>query len=203
MRKTIRETWSNELKNYQIKVVFVVAREELSNRFNNFTNDLINAYNENEIYKDILMANFIDRWNHLIFKYWAIMDYHGYFCSHIEYLAWLDSDILILTNNFLRFMKSIDEIHRNDLQCYVHYNAIPDRNGTSPYYVSYKQWPKPFLPIYCSGIFIMTSNESAEKISRTMPEFGIDYAASFRIFDVITGLIAEVPHLFFSNLGQI
>lgn len=47
------------------------------------------------------------------------MDYHGYFCSHIEYLAWLDSDILILTNNFLRFMKSIDEIHRNDLQCYV------------------------------------------------------------------------------------
>ena len=74
------------------------------------------------------------------------------------------------------------------------------------YYVSVKQWPDEYLPQYCSGVLILINVEVllfclnyclmlyvqlARRMSLSIVDLGINFVLSFRVFDVITGLIAK------------
>ncbi|MCP9258497.1 Hexosyltransferase [Dirofilaria immitis] len=176
IRNLIRNTWAIEAKLNGIEIIFSIGIETETELHQINTTDAI--IQENMQFHDILLANFVDRWENLLLKWWSNNYYHSSRCSQIPLMASMDSDAILSKQPIIR-------------------------DSSNRYYVNERQWPGKVFPDYCSGTIIIENVQACEKISYAIPQLGINYITGFRIFDVLTGPIAQTAGLQLRNLPGI
>uniref|UniRef100_A0A8L7SPL7 Hexosyltransferase n=2 Tax=Brugia malayi TaxID=6279 RepID=A0A8L7SPL7_BRUMA len=201
IRNLIRNTWAIEAKNNEIEIVFSIGIG--NGRELNQMNNTDAIFEENMQFHDILLANFVDRWENLLLKWWSNNYYHSSQCSHISLMASIDSDAILFGKNFKKLLDTKSNTFDGYLGCTILSKQPIIRDNFNRYYVNKWQWPGDILPVYCSGTMIIGNVQACKKISNVIPELGIHYITGFRIFDVLTGPIAQAAGLQLRNIPGI
>uniref|UniRef100_A0A8R1Y4W6 Hexosyltransferase n=1 Tax=Onchocerca volvulus TaxID=6282 RepID=A0A8R1Y4W6_ONCVO len=185
IRNLIRNTWAIEAKFNNIEVIFSIGiKTEAELNQTNITDDIIE---ENQRFNDILMANFVDRWENLLLKWWSNNYYHSSRCSQIPLMASMDSDAVLFGKNLKKLLDNTSNTFDGYLGCTILLKQPIVRDHLDRYYVNEWQWP----------------GKACEKMSQMIPQLGIHYITGFRIFDVLTGPIAQAAGLQLRNLPGI
>uniref|UniRef100_A0A914WWF0 Hexosyltransferase n=1 Tax=Plectus sambesii TaxID=2011161 RepID=A0A914WWF0_9BILA len=188
-RSVVRATWAKSTS-LSFSVVFLLGIPKRGDPASTGTLQALAA--ESLEYGDLLVANFEDRFNHLIYKWWAQVYYHGQHCAHVPFFAWTDSDTAVLTENLIALLRKHRDTYTNAMGCLV-MSGVPIRDpANTKYYLSFDLWPHATLPRYCSGVFQLISTQAARRLAGAVPKMGLDYILAFGIFDVATGLVAAL-----------
>ncbi|KAM3724656.1 Beta-1,3-galactosyltransferase [Dirofilaria immitis] len=201
IRNLIRNTWAIEAKLNGIEIIFSIGIETETELHQINTTDAI--IQENMQFHDILLANFVDRWENLLLKWWSNNYYHSSRCSQIPLMASMDSDAVLFGKNLKKLLDNTSDIFDGYLGCTILSKQPIIRDSSNRYYVNERQWPGKVFPDYCSGTIIIENVQACEKISYAIPQLGINYITGFRIFDVLTGPIAQTAGLQLRNLPGI
>uniref|UniRef100_A0A0R3RG98 Hexosyltransferase n=1 Tax=Elaeophora elaphi TaxID=1147741 RepID=A0A0R3RG98_9BILA len=190
-----------EAKLNEIEVVFSIGiRTEAELDQLNDTDVIIE---ESMQFHDILLANFVDKWENLLLKWWSNNYYHSSRCSQIPLMASMDSDAVLIGENLKKLLDNASNTFDGYLGCTILSQQPAVRDSSDRYYVSKLQWPNKLLPNYCSGMMIIENVQACKKISNVIPQLGIHYITGFRIFDVLTGSIARAAGLQLRDLPGI
>ncbi|CAC5385670.1 B3GALT1 [Mytilus coruscus] len=138
-RIAIRSTWGN-ISDPSVKVVFLLG-------FSPFLEQFISM--EKSMYDDIIQEDFLDNYNNNTLK--TIMGYNWSVnnCKNTTYFFFVDDDYLVnvrfLLNNFRKRLPS------SIFTGCVWYNAKPNRNVHSKWYVSKEEYPDKHWPPMLQG----------------------------------------------------
>ncbi|VDK70625.1 unnamed protein product [Litomosoides sigmodontis] len=201
IRNLIRNTWATEAKHNDIEVIFSIGIRTEAELYHTSGTDAI--FEESLQFQDILMANFVDKWDNLLLKWWSNNYYHSSRCSQIPLMASMDSDAVLFGENLKKFLDNPSNTFDGYLGCTILSKQPIIRDNSDRYYVSELQWPGEVLPDYCSGTMIIENVQACKKISYVMPQLGIHYITGFRIFDVLTGPVAQAAGLKLRNIPGI
>ena len=201
-RHVIRNTWgSNEmLTQYLVMIRFLIGDQKEERPYMNV---LINK--ENEIFQDIIQADFIDTYDNLTLKSIALVHWVKTYCGSAEYILKIDDDVYVNTKILVSFLqtKNATEKHmigllRKDIKVIRHQ---PKKH--MKWVMSYEEYPNDTYPLYLLGAAYVISGSAVSAL----------YDATFRVplfrlEDVyITGLCAKeagisllnCSHLFFES----
>ncbi|XP_046369547.1 beta-1,3-galactosyltransferase 1-like isoform X1 [Haliotis rufescens] len=109
---------------------------------------------ESQKYQDMVQGNFIDSYHNLTHKH--IMGYHWVLthCKNVKYVIKMDDDVVLHTNNVLRYLLS-NPVSEGNIMCFV----VPgSRKSTAgKWAVSEVEYPFVRYPPYCAGFAYMTT----------------------------------------------
>ncbi|VDM99624.1 unnamed protein product, partial [Onchocerca ochengi] len=115
----------------------------------------------------------------------------------------MDSDAVLFGKNLKKLLDNTSNTFDGYLGCTILLKQPIVRDHLDRYYVNEWQWPGKVFPEYCSGMMIIENVQACEKMSQMIPQLGIHYITGFRIFDVLTGPIAQAAGLQLRNLPGI
>ena len=170
-RKAIRQTWgdthklhlhleetgySNKglqltgTKNSQpltIKRLFLLAKQDLSDRRNEMHQDLLEK--EAEEYEDILQGDFQDSFRNLTLKDIMFLGWQQIYCPKVQFIFKGDDDVFVNIFNVMRYVESQNiTVQRSMFTGSVLYPSPRITNPKSKYYVSSNLWPEKYYPPY-------------------------------------------------------
>ncbi|VBB27436.1 unnamed protein product [Acanthocheilonema viteae] len=201
IRNLIRNTWAIEAKHNDIEVIFSIGIRTEAELYQTDNTDAI--FQENMQFHDILLANFVDKWENLLLKWWSNNYYHSSRCSQIPLMASMDSDAVLFGENLKKLLDNANDTFDGYLGCTILSKQPIIRDSFDRYYVNELQWPGKVFPDYCSGTMIIEDVQTCKKISYVIPQLGIHYITGFRIFDVLTGPVAQAAGLKLRNIPGI
>ena len=179
-RMLIRSTWgdSNNYKwmNRSIKTIFVLGLP------GNHTIDnsvLLPILQENIKYKDILLANFNDRYNNLTEKALNGMKYVIEQCPLAKFVLKVDDDVFVNMFKLIEYITSNEEMFSKSrhLMCHVWKDAKVVRKEGTKWYMPYSVYTAETFPDYCSGSAVIATTEVLRQLyeeSRFVPHINID-----------------------------
>ncbi|VDN07789.1 unnamed protein product [Thelazia callipaeda] len=166
VRNLIRHNWALKAKADSIEVIFSMG--QIKNE-SELIQESYTIAQESIKFGDILMANFYDSWENLVQKWWSNNYYHSSQCSHIPFMASLDSDTLIFSEYLNKFLHTKNDILDGYVGCTVIVKQPAIRDYESKYFVSKLQWPEEELPSYCSGAMIIENFQAAGMKMQNVP----------------------------------
>lgn len=169
-RDAIRSTWGSLCisPDSNIRLAFVIG-----NNLDHDENALL--LEESSEFHDILQADFRDTYNNLTYKTMTGLKWgHGH-CSNAKYIMKTDDDMFVNTEVLPILLKAAPDI--NFMGGYCWGRKAPLRQTSSKWYVSVRQYRKPFYPPVCSGTGYVLSIDVVGKIvnvSRNIPFFYLE-----------------------------
>ncbi|XP_052720248.1 beta-1,3-galactosyltransferase 1-like [Crassostrea angulata] len=94
------------------------------------------------------------------------------YCGHAEFLMKTDDDVFVNTEALLATLSQHKSQLRESVGGYCWSKEKPNRQRGSKWYISYKMYPKKYLPGFCSGTGYVTSIRVAKKlydVSKNVP----------------------------------
>ncbi|XP_052816599.1 beta-1,3-galactosyltransferase 1-like [Mya arenaria] len=154
-REAIRNTWGTACLNLQTdaQCVFVVGRSR---------NETLNRYIwvESDVNRDILIVSSDDVYSNLTYKtmlalQWSIMNCNG----KIKFLMKTDDDMFVSVTSLTKYLNNAPKQKLFIGKCWG--PAKPNRNKSSKWYVTWKQYNHTHYPVFCSGTGYILSYEAA------------------------------------------
>ncbi|XP_041371098.1 beta-1,3-galactosyltransferase 5-like isoform X1 [Gigantopelta aegis] len=186
-RHAIRASWGSQdtLDSDSVLIMFLIGQQE---KRRPFMQSLINK--ENEIYQDIIQANFVDTYYNLTMKSISLLQWASMYCKSAKYVLKVDDDVY--TN--IKILLSLVATHNSTekfMMGLLRKNVDVLRNqtrGTAQKWVlSYEEYPNKTFPLYLLGAAYLISGPAVAGL----------YNATFKVpllklEDVyITGLCAQ------------
>ncbi|XP_069102791.1 beta-1,3-galactosyltransferase 1-like [Argopecten irradians] len=182
-RRKIRKTWGAEfLDGKRIQIVFLIASTE----------EEVQVFIDYEArkFRDIVQENFRDSYRNNTYK--TIMGYNWAmeFCPTASYLLFIDDDVLVDTDSFIKHIDDISDQPRHIIDnlymgllipC-----GVPYRDNRSKWYISKDEYPYDFWPPYLAGGAFLMSHVSALKFQLAIP-----YVEPVSIDDSYLGIVAK------------
>ncbi|XP_046542565.1 beta-1,3-galactosyltransferase 1-like isoform X2 [Haliotis rubra] len=109
---------------------------------------------ESKEYRDIVQGNFIDSYHNLTHKH--MMGYHWVltYCKHVRYVIKMDDDVVLHTNNVLRYLLS-NPVPDGNILCFLIVHSKRQKKGK--WNMSKKEYPFHSYPPYCGGFAYITT----------------------------------------------
>ncbi|KAL0268796.1 UNVERIFIED_CONTAM: hypothetical protein PYX00_010611 [Menopon gallinae] len=149
-RSAIRQTWGHYQLRKDVAIAFIVGRSP------DVKESVIRE--ENDLYGDIILANFVDSYNNLTLKTVSILEWVDNYCGQAKFVLKTDDDMFINIPKLLQFIGN----HLKDKRKIFGKLAKkwkPIRKKTSKYYVSVKQYRNSLFPDFTTGpAYLMTSD---------------------------------------------
>lgn len=178
-RTAVRQTWGHFSVRKDVVMAFVIGRTTNVNIQNNIDK-------ENEIYGDIIQANFIDHYANLTLKTISMFEWVKTYCSESHFVLKTDDDMFINMPLLLTFIDSKKNDHR------VMYGRLakgwkPVRNKKSKYYIDTATYSKTKYPDFLTGPAYLFTNDIVDDIYQKA--LGTTF---FVLEDVlVTGIVGE------------
>ena len=191
-RAEIRKTWGTvrDINGAYIVPIFLLARPSASS--GNAT--LPNVLKESRIYRDIVMADFVDSYKNLTYKNVMGLHWTVTYCNHTKFVLKTDDDTMVDMYHLVRFLiqKSPDGVTENFMYCSTFRNQGPVRIPSDKWFVTLKEYPFTKYPPYCEGFAYVMSMDVVSKLyvaSKFVPFYWVD--------DVyVTGFLAAKAGLY-------
>ncbi|XP_070542755.1 UDP-GalNAc:beta-1,3-N-acetylgalactosaminyltransferase 1-like isoform X2 [Ptychodera flava] len=174
-RSVIRRTWG-AVKGYKqrnILTMFVVGKtkedEGLTKRLEN----------EARLFKDVIMANFIDTYENLTLKTISSLQWATHLCPSALFVLKIDADMMVNFGNFIPYLETVPRSNFVAGQVAV---SSPWRFYFSKWYISYSEYPYNTYPPYLVGSYVMSS-DVVHKLAVTSY-----YTKAFKFEDVYVGI---------------
>ncbi|KAH3839467.1 beta-1,3-galactosyltransferase 5-like [Dreissena polymorpha] len=169
-RDAIRSTWGSLCvsRDSNIRLAFVIGN-------NQDQEDNALLLKESSEFHDILQADFRDTYNNLTYKTMTGLKWGHERCSNAKYIMKTDDDMFVNTEILPILLKAAPRIHFMGGYCWG--RKAPLRQTSSKWYVSVRQYGKPFYPPVCSGTGYMLSSDVVGQIvnvSRNIPFFYLE-----------------------------
>ena len=116
-RQALRKTWIKELKEYKIKIYFIISLNS-----NQTVNEELRE--ESDTYKDMIQFSFIDDYYNLTLKAISILRWINSKCLSVKFILKSDDDIVI---NSALLIDKLSEFKRG-ISGVLHQNALVSRN---------------------------------------------------------------------------
>ncbi|XP_068208423.1 beta-1,3-galactosyltransferase 1-like [Palaemon carinicauda] len=178
-RTAVRQTWGHFAIRRDVVMAFVVGRTTNANIQSNIDK-------ENEIYGDIIQANFIDHYANLTLKTVSMFEWVKTYCSESHFVLKTDDDMFINMPLLLTFIDS----KKNDRR--VMYGRLakgwkPVRNKKSKYYIDVATYKKTKYPDFLTGPAYLFTSDIVDDIYQKA--LGTTF---FVLEDVlVTGIVGE------------
>ena len=181
-RRMIRKTWAREFQIPYIKICRVLSLgTKMGDRNMQHRIGL-----ESQEYDDIVQQYFDDAYFNNTLKIMMGFQWAVNYCRTARYLAFVDDDYYINTNNVVKLLNTVKPTDVHDFIIgYIYENAMPMRFKSSKWYVSLEEYPYRLWPPYPTGGSFFLSFETLEKMQAAMP-----YTQYTRFDDVYIGIIA-------------
>lgn len=150
-RTAIRQTWGHFGQRRDIGIVFMLGSTS-DPKFER------NLQREQDMYGDIVRANFLDSYFNLTLKTISTLEWVDTYCSEVRFVLKTDDDMFINVPRLVSFINK----HRKDKN--VIFGKVarkwkPVRNKSSKYFVSLAQYKPTFYPDFCTGpAYLMSSD---------------------------------------------
>lgn len=178
-RTAVRQTWGHFSIRKDVVMAFMIGRT------NNPTIQA-NIDRENELYGDVVQANFIDHYSNLTLKTVSMFEWAKTYCSESHFILKTDDDMFINMPLLLTFIDS----KINDRR--VMYGRLakgwkPVRNKKSKYYIDTSTYSKTRYPDFLTGPAYLFTNDVVDDIYQKA--LGTTF---FVLEDVlVTGIVGE------------
>lgn len=177
-RTAVRQTWGHFSGRKDVVMAFMVGRtsQELQARLDQ----------ENEIFGDIIQANFFDHYSNLTLKTVAMFEWVKTYCSETHFVLKTDDDMFINVPLLLSFVESKPNDQR------VIYGRMakgwkPVRNKKSKYYIDTNTYSKARYPDFLTGPAYLLTSDVVDDIYQKALD-----TTFFVLEDVlVTGIVAE------------
>ena len=182
-RDAIRETWgkishSNDVSMHTVLLFLLGMPEDYT--------EYLRLQREARLYRDMIVYDFLDTYRNLTIKSLLGLFWSSIYCNNTMYILKADDDVYLNVHSILNVLKGAKT--QNLILGSRNVRSTVRRYGQ--WKVSYRDYPHPFFPPYCSGCTYILSSDMAGKLyhmsqSSQSPAF-------ISIEDVyITGLLAE------------
>lgn len=162
-RATLRKTWLTRTKQNTAKVryAFILGWS---------ANSQLRKYvaRESEIYRDIVIADFMDSYSNLTYKTIAAFSWARQWCGHTKFVMKTDDDMYVNIENLIALTVRFRGLLQTRIMGSCK-NQSPVRISTSQYYISEEQYPYSDYPTVCSGTGYVTSIRVIERITNVSP----------------------------------
>ncbi|XP_071546161.1 uncharacterized protein [Panulirus ornatus] len=178
-RTAVRQTWGHFTVRKDVVMVFVIGRTTDANIQSNIDR-------ENELYGDIIQANFIDHYSNLTLKTISMFEWVKTYCSESHFILKTDDDMFINMPLLFSFIDS----KTNDQR--VMYGRMakgwkPVRNKKSKYYIDTNTYSKTKYPDFLTGPAYLFTNDVVDEIYQKALD-----TTFFVLEDVlVTGFVGE------------
>ncbi len=159
-REYIRNTWANVtyVLGKRVATVFLLA---------NTTSDKLNEKidEENRLFKDICMKDFIDSYENLTLKTMMGFRWINSFCNQTKFVLKIDSDIVPNLRNLIRHLDKQTE--KTTYRGHLLTNAKPIRpnsSGPKKWMILKSAYPHPMYPPYVQGYTYLVSGNLVNKL---------------------------------------
>ncbi|KAJ8377636.1 hypothetical protein AAFF_G00255450 [Aldrovandia affinis] len=158
-RETIRRTWANRthVKEFLIRTLFVLgSAPSLS------TQDTV--LREAELHGDIVQGRLIESPNNLTPKTILAMQWVVTYCPIARFILQANETAFV---NFATLGDYLLTLRRHKEDLYVGrvvHQEMPDRDPSSPHFLSLNQYPDKYFPDYCAGSAFVLSQDVARKV---------------------------------------
>ncbi|KAK3865651.1 hypothetical protein Pcinc_028761 [Petrolisthes cinctipes] len=177
-RTAVRQTWGHFSGRKDVVMAFMVGRtsQELQARLDQ----------ENELYGDIIHANFFDHYSNLTLKTVSMFEWVKTYCSETHFILKTDDDMFINVPLLLSFVDSKPNDQR------VIYGRMakgwkPVRNKKSKYYIDTNTYSKARYPDFLTGPAYLLTSDVVDDIYHKALD-----TTFFVLEDVlVTGIVAE------------
>lgn len=162
-RATLRKTWLTRTKQNTAKVryAFILGLS---------ANSQLRKYvaRESEIYRDIVMADFMDSYSNLTYKTIAAFNWARHWCGHTKFVMKTDDDMYVNIENLIALTVRFRGLLQTRIMGSCKQQS-PVRISTSQYFISEEQYPYSDYPTVCSGTGYVTSIRVIERITNVSP----------------------------------
>lgn len=181
-RKAIRQTWGHYQLRNDIAMAFIVGQSLDGNE--------TFIKNENALYEDVVIANFVDSYNNLTLKTISILEWVDNYCNQAKFVLKTDDDMFINIPKLLDFVAK----HWKDERKIFGKLASkwkPIRKKTSKYYVSVQQYKHPLFPSFTTGPAYLITSDVVRELYATALE--MTYLKLEDVF--MTGVVAQEKNI--------
>lgn len=157
-RNAIRKTWGQPRKG--MKVLFLlggVNDQKLQD----------NLDDEDRKYHDLIQGNFVDAYKNMTYKHIMAFKYVVYYCPWVKYILKTDDDLFVNIPHVMDYMRTTfpKEGQKNLILCSI-MDGSPAIRTPSKWFISFREYPHSFYPIYCSGFAVIYSYDVAFRLYR-------------------------------------
>jgi hypothetical protein len=134
-----------------MKLIFVLGKSE-----NETINRMIvEEYNE---HNDIIQKNFIDSYHNLTAKIMMGLNWVSKYCSNSKYILRINDDVVVNTYSLISYLKKL-EYKKNQIFGVARYKTPVERDPTSKFYVSSKEYTQAYYVLYPEGsAYLLTTD---------------------------------------------
>lgn len=183
-REIVRKTWGREglVNGKQVQRVFLLGVPK--NKTTLPTWETL-AHQESQIYRDILLWDFLDTFFNLTLKEIHFLSWADEFCSSAKFTFKGDADVFVNVENIVNFLEKrnpSEDLFVGD----IIYNAQPIRVRKSKYYIPETMYGLGLYPAYAGGGGFLLSSRTMRKLSQACGEVEL-----FPIDDVFLGMCLQ------------
>jgi beta-1,3-galactosyltransferase 1 len=190
-RNFIRQTWASFNLIKPMRLVFMIGVSE-----NSTLNDEVKF--ESELYGDIVQEDFMDTYRNLTLKTIMGLKWVSTYCSKAKFTLKVDDDVVVNSANLLNYLNNLNEtnsVSKNTFLCKVISKAPVNRNLTSKFYLSRREYYSDVFPTYCDGPAYMFTSDIASTfylLSQNIKQFVFE--------DVYMGMLASKMNSVFTDI---
>ncbi|XP_054159949.1 lactosylceramide 1,3-N-acetyl-beta-D-glucosaminyltransferase-like [Oppia nitens] len=178
-RKTIRETWAQDMRSdNRTRVYFAIAHDEKQE----IQEKVILEDNE---FNDIIQFGYNEDYFKCTIKSIGLLRWTAINCPFVKYMMKLDDDSFIISDNL---MKYVETSYGNSIIGHLWTNVMVKRNPLSKWYLSYEETPNSRFPDFIGGPSLIPGCYCLALYETTITQF----MPALPFEDVlITGLVAN------------
>ena len=152
-RTLIRST--REISVTTVKTIFILGTGSLE--------DMENVKQEAEALTDIAQFGYLDSYRNMTLKHLMGLRWVKESCANAKYLLKTDDDVIINTNEILNRLQARPSMS-NGIYGMVDRRSYVNRNRTSKWYTTKKEYPGIFYPDFCKGFAYLVSTRWVPKL---------------------------------------
>lgn len=183
-REIVRKTWGREglVNGMQVQRVFLLGVPK--NKTTLPTWEIL-IRQESQLYRDILLWDFMDTFFNLTLKEIHFLSWAVEFCSRTKFIFKGDADVFVNMENIVNFLESCnpsEDLFVGD----IIYNAQPIRIRKSKYYIPITMYGLDMYPAYAGGGGFLLSISTLKKLAQACTQVEL-----FPIDDVFLGMCLQ------------
>ncbi|XP_075527294.1 beta-1,3-galactosyltransferase 5-like [Dermacentor variabilis] len=151
-RAAIRDTWGGTALKMDFVVVFLLGKTlypEVQRK----------VFTEQGLYGDIVQGDFLDTYRNLTYKTVMLIRWAREKCSGVNFVLKTDDDMLVSVWDLAVVVNGLEGVKRT-MWGYLYRDPQPNRNVSSKWYVSRKEYVPDTYPPFLSGTGYLISGDS-------------------------------------------